>query len=142
MNFLETIPSAWIAWLSFAGFVVMGALALYGNFDSRKRERQKDENATEDRVINLLKQEVEQLTKKVGEQGKDIEKLTTKVTALERENETLVKVLQGRDEQTQKFYSDAYVAMKEIGEIGSIAKTNNELIQKLVITLDAYFKTK
>lgn len=93
-------------------FVIVGAFAVYGIWDKVKRDRQKDTDGTEDRLIDLLKKTVDELEKKVNKQTTDIAELTKKVTHLERENETLVRVLQGRDEQTKEFYKQAFDSMK------------------------------
>ena len=88
-------------------------LALYAFFTKRK----KDGVQADDRLINLLKETVDELEKKVNKQTQDIESLTKKVTALERENETLVKVLQGRDDRAQLFYQRGTEAFDKIEDM-------------------------
>lgn len=114
------------------GAVIAGGIALYGVFDKKARERRKDENKTEDRVIDLLQKEVGILSKRVEQQDKDIKELTKKVTALETENDTLVRVLQGRDDMTQKFYKDAYIAMENIKKTYDVAIGNNTHMTELI----------
>jgi len=67
---------------------------------------------------------------------KEIGNLTTKVDNLEKENETLTKVLQGRDDQTQVFYKKAFEAMEVAAKTFSLVDTMNknhtELMKMLV----------
>ena len=100
--------------LTLATVVVLGAVAVFGLWDKKAKERRKDVDGEEDRLIKLLKENVDNLIKKVDQQETDIKKLTKKVQDLEHENTLLVRVLQGRDEETQKFYQQAYEAIKTI----------------------------
>lgn len=124
------------------GAVIAGGIALYGVFDKKSRERRKDENKTEDRVIDLLQKEVEILSVKVEQQDRDIKELTKKVSALETENETLVKVLQGRDDMTQKFYKDAYIAMENIKKTYDVAIGNNNNMTELIQLMKQVLNTR
>lgn len=87
----------------------------------------KNKDGADDRLINILQGTVKALEEKVDKQKEDhdaevknlntkIDTLTKKVSDLESENETLVKVLQGRDEQTKKFYEAAFESMKTAKE--------------------------
>lgn len=100
----------------------------------------------DDRLINILQETVTALEKKVDTQKKEhdstvteltqkIDKLTEKVDHLEQENETLTKVLQGRDEKTQEFYKKAFEAI-EIGQktfnlVKSLSDSNTALLKIL-----------
>jgi len=92
--------------------VVGGAVAVYGLWDKNVRDRRKDGDQSEDRLIDLLKKTVDELEKKVNQQAADIKVITTKMQHLEKENQTLVKVLQGRDDATQQFYRQMLESIK------------------------------
>lgn len=102
--------------------IALGIAAAIYWLDRDRRSRKVEEDGAEDRLINILKKTVDELEKKVNEQGDKIEALTKKVADLEEENETLVRVLQGRDEQTQKFYEQAFASMKVAAETNEIVK--------------------
>lgn len=89
-----------------------GGLAVYGIWDKVRRDRQKDTDGSEDRLIDLLQKTVNELEKKVNQQTADIKVITTKMQHLEKENETLVRVLQGRDDATQQFYRQMLESIK------------------------------
>jgi predicted RNase H-like nuclease (RuvC/YqgF family) len=120
-----------------AGLIIAGGIALYGLWDKSARERRKEVDGNEDRLIDLLKQTVDQLETKVNKQTTDIENLTKKVSDLERENETLIKVLQGRDDDTKKFQQQAFEAMKISRETHDIVTT---LAKNMEVTNNAITK--
>src|SRR5690606_36263906 len=129
--------------------VIAGGVALYGLWDKSARERRKDVNEEEDRLITLLQETVKELEKKVDKQGEEIATLTKKVTDLEHENDILVKVLQGRDEQTKEFYKQAYESMKITNETYKIVSKlaegfaqSNANIEKLISIIGTQVKNK
>lgn len=105
--------------------LVLGIAAAIFALDNYKDKKKKTANETDDRLIVLLQTTVNELEKKVNKQTNDIIQLSKKLDSLEKENETLVKVLQGRDTQTQEFYKQAFHAMK-------ISEETNELMKKLI----------
>ena len=119
---------------------VVGIFYVIGLFSKTK-------DGADDRLIGILQETVTALEKKVDDQKKEhdnilgnltkqIGELTKKVDDLEQENGTLVKVLQGRDEQTQAFYKKAFEAI-ETGKgthslVENLAKNQSELMKVLV----------
>lgn len=150
-GFFSQLPYAG-AVITIVVIVVGGSAGLYMLSDF-KDKRKKKLDASDDRLINILQTTVSELEKKVNKQTEDIEGLTKKVTALERENETLVKVLQGRDAQTQKFYEQGFESMKKtdeihdgIEELTKVVKTlgesiskNNDMTAEFVKTMKDHF---
>lgn len=119
--------------------VILGGVALYGIFDKRRGEVKKEENAVEDRLISLMKQEREELNKRLDEQDQVITELETKVDKMTHENELLIKVLQGKDEASKQYQKDAYVAMGKLDILLDLAKVNNDNITKLISIIDRRF---
>ena len=115
--------------------IIFGAIAIYGLFDKTSRERRKETDGAEDRLINLLKAEVAELTKKVDKQDDDIQILSLEVEKLKKENHVLSTVLQGRDDSTRKFQDDAYLAFEQI-------KTMGDNLTRLVTVFESYMRTK
>ena len=137
---LLTISGAIITIGGLLAVVVVGALYVIGLWKGKK-------DGDDDRLINILKGTVEALDAKVDNQKKEhdgiltkltkeIKDLTSKVSALENENEILVKVLQGRDDQTQVFYKKAFEAMEVAAKTFTLVETMNknhtELMKMLV----------
>lgn len=127
--------------------VVTGAVAIVGLWDKKARERKKkvdtDLDHSEDRLVDILKKTVAELEKKVNQQTIDIASLTKKIDNLEHENETVIKVLQGRDEQTQEYFKQGFQAMKVISDIraeqivqSDFQRKSNDIQAKLLNVLD------
>lgn len=110
--------------------IIFGAVAVYGLWDKKSKERKKELDGEEDRLISILQNTVKELEKKVNQQDADIKSLTLKVDALSIENHTLTKVLQGRDEETQKFYKEAYTAMRTVDESYNKLKSLEEVVKE------------
>lgn len=124
------------SWLVIGAAVVLGGVALYGLFDKRRGEVKKEETAVEDRLIALMKQEREELNKRLDEQDDTITELEAKVDKMTHENELLVKVLQGKDEASLKFQKDAYEAMGKLNLVFELGKSTSENLGKLITLLD------
>lgn len=103
--------------------VVIGGLYVLGLIKGKKDNE-------DDRLIGILQDTVTALEGKVNQQKKEhdeiltkltkeIKELSTKVDELEKENITLVKVLQGRDAETQEFYKQAFEAFKKVDVINN-----------------------
>lgn len=115
--------------------IVAGAFAVYGLWDKNARERRRESDTSEDRLIDLLKKTVDELEKKVNKQTTDIETLTKQMKHLEKENETLVKVLQGRDDQTQQFYKQMLDSIKVAQSTHDTVTTLAKSVQDTVINM-------
>lgn len=139
-HFLSTIPGIILTIGAIITVIVAGFLYVAGLYKNGK-------DGEDDRLINILKGTVEALEKKVDDQKKEhddtvgsltkkIDNLTAKVDNLEKENETLTKVLQGRDEQTQVFYKKAFEAMeisaKTFVLVEAMNKNHTDLMKMLV----------
>ena len=139
-NVLSSLPGIVLSAGSILGVIAIGILFVAGVW-------KKGKDGEDDRLINILKSTVDTLEKKVDDQKKNhdeilsnltknIHDLTVKVDNLERENETLTKVLQGRDEQTQNFYKKAFDAMEVANKtlilVETMNKNHTELMKMLV----------
>lgn len=136
-----------MGWLGLIAMVVLGGVAIYGLVDKTMRDRRKDVNAAADDLVGILSKTVEELKAKVGEMEKDLEKTNIAITELKKENETLVKVLQGRDDATLKFQQEVLEAV-QLGEetnrfVKEMAESFGNLrelvpaLQKLTATIES-----
>ena len=117
---------------------VIGISYVFGLF-------KKNKDNDDDRLINILKSTVDELERTVKKQTIDIEKLTKDVESFKTENGVLTKLLQGRDEQTQRFYEQGFEAMKITNQIHDTVttlaesmKTNNENTSRLIDLLEQH----
>lgn len=109
---MEHFVNQFGGWAGIAAFIIVGIFAIIGMVDKSTRARRKE-------VAELLKEQVDALEGKV-------ELLSKQVEELKKENETLIRVLQGRDEQTQLFYKKGFESMKTIDESLSLMKVMND----------------
>lgn len=92
--------------------VVVGALYFAGLWKGKKDD-------ADDRLIKILKETVDAQTKNIDDLDKKVTKLqerekelTNEVSELRKDNKKYIEILQGRDQQTQEFYKQAFEAMK------------------------------
>jgi len=137
-EFISQLPNSPIGWIGLIIAAIAGGAGAYMVYNKQK-------DGADDRLISILKNTVDQLEVKVNKQSDDIEKLTKKITSMEHENEVLVKVLQGRDDQTQTFYKQAFESMKKANETHDVVttlaenmKVTNENTTKLIELLSKH----
>ncbi len=148
-EFLTSLPSTFGGWIVMIGFFVFGAVAIYGLFDKRFKERSKEKtdelDKSEDRLIDVLQKTVTQLETKVNKQTADIEHLTQEVNELKRDNQKYIEIFQGRDSETKKFYESGYAAMKLLNDthdaVTTMAKSIEDTNKALQALIDLFGKS-
>jgi len=121
---MEAFFNQFGVWVGIGTAVVIGIVAIFGVFDTQFRSRRKVVDGTEDRIILLLQTEVGELIKKVNAQEKEIITLRTEIRTVKTENDTLMKVLQGRDDRAEKFYTQSAESM-------ALSKQTNQIVMAL-----------
>jgi hypothetical protein len=111
------------------GIVIFGVFAVIGWFDKAKRATEKEADQTEEKVIQLLKEQVAALETKVNLQAQLLDETTRKLDQLVTENRTLKDVLQGRDKTAMEYQTAGREAMKKGEEILT-------LVQNIKLTVD------
>jgi len=153
-QFLTTIPGTVAAWVVVITLVIGGVLVVIGLWDKKVKERKKETDGSEDRLIEILQTTVNELEKKVDQQTKDIEGLTKTVEELKRDNEKYIDIFKGRDGQTQQFYKEGFEAMKianlthdvvttmaeSVKNTNENLKSTNENINKLIDLLGKHLE--
>ena len=136
---LTQLPNTFLGWGAILTLIFAGAFSLYGIFDKTRNDRRRSTDMEDDRLINLLQGTVSELEKTVKKQTEDIVHLTEKFNKMSYENETLMKVLQGRDEKTQEFYTKGFAAMETANKILVVVenvdkelKEKNNSVAKLI----------
>ena len=103
----------------------VGVLYVAGLYSGKKDD-------ADDRLIGILKETVDALEIKVNKQTTDIEFLTKKVQELERENGTLIEVLQGRDKATLEFQQQMLETVRLSMDTNSVARDTNSKVSTLM----------
>ena len=117
--------------LTFIGWMIAGALGIYGVFNRQRKDRQREDDQTATNLITNLKtttelqeKELIQLRSKEVEQGKQIAHLQGQVKVLS-------EILQGRDPSMQEFLKRAPDLIVMAKENNGLAKENSQAIVNL-----------
>ena len=137
-------PSSFFEWATAAAVVIAGGVAAYGQVDklwrSRKKEDKDEDVKDGDRLINILKQTVDELEAKLTVQSDRIDELTVEIDKLKEENKTLVTVLQGRDGQTIEFQKTVLSAVVKSNETHELCKSTNANVERLCVLMEQHMK--
>ncbi len=132
-QFFTTIPGIIVTIGGVIAVAVVGIGYIVGVWKGKK------DNA-DDRLITILKETVDALEVKVNKQSEDIEALTRKVDELEKENGTLIEVLQGRDKNTLEFQKQMLDTVRISMETNNISKDINSKVAELVDKMDKHLQ--
>jgi len=128
MEILTQLPNSPIGWIGLMIAALAGGFTAYMFYNKNK-------DGADDRLINILKETVDALEEKVNKQSTDIAALTKKVDELEKENETLIEVLQGRDKNTLEFQKQMLEAVRIGMETNGLAKETAHKLGELIDTM-------
>ena len=124
--------------IAMAGLSIAGGFAIFGLFDQRAKKKKKMEDDADDRLINLLQQTVGELEKKVTLMEADQRIMTDAIKDLKSKNQTLLEVLQGRDNNTKEFNQRMLEAAAIAEKANTQAEKNGQNIKKLVDLLERH----
>lgn len=154
---MEFFFKNWQAITFLGGAFVVGCIALWGVFDSRTKQRRKELDDQEDRLMRLYKDEIDQLKKKQEESEKqvsemsdkytkEIRELRDKIVKVNGENEILKALLEGRDKTSIEFQKQGFDAIKRTQTIEKTInvgfKTMNANIERLAKAIEKHLKTQ
>lgn len=134
MGIWETI----LAVTGVIGIIVTGVFSAINIFDRQRKKRQKANDEADDRLVNILKDTVAGLEKKVETMGKQLADQARKILKLETENETMTKVLQGRDADAKNLYENAKVAKNITEENRKLLLGANKNIERLAAAIEKH----
>jgi len=137
---LATFTGSFIGLATVAGIFVVGLIALWGIIDKQIRDRRKAALDGADDVIGILKEKVQVLEDKVRDLEEERDEHTGQIRELKATNETLTKILQGRDEATLAFQREVLEAVKTIGEVQGIVCAVEKQIGTMAESIDRLSK--
>lgn len=137
MDFLSEI-SPILEVLSIAVFGIFAVAAIFGK---GFRQVKDESDRADDRLINLLRSTVDTLDRKVKVLEEEQSKTRLELTRLRTENETMSKILQGRDTSTVEYQKASYESMKLLAETYKVSQETNANVEKLYRLLDEHFKS-
>lgn len=154
---MEILSINWQSFILVGTAFVIGLVALWGLFDTRTKQRRKELDEQEDRLITLLKEEISQL-KKSQEEGeirvremsekytKELRDLRDKIIKVNGENEILKALLEGRDKTSLEFQKQGFEAIKRTERMEKTItigfKTMNANIERLAKAIEKHLQTQ
>lgn len=127
MELLTNIPSL----VTILTLDVLGLFAIIGLFEKGRRDQMKQKDEQIEILIQTMKDRIDLLSTEVKEAKDEAKGATVKFEKMKSENDTLIKVLQGRDETMQKFIADGFGAMRLGAQTHDLAVQNNGYLKKL-----------
>lgn len=137
MDFLPDTGAQWVAAIS---TILVGAFAIYAAFDKLKKERRKEADTIDDRLITLLKSTVDALERRVKDLEESQRQATIEMAKLRTENEVMTKLLQGRDSATIDYQKKGVEAIEMIKGTLAISQTTAKHVEDLYKLLESHFK--
>lgn len=124
--------------VSVLALVAIGFFAIAGVFNRARRDKESESNKVDDRLINLLKEQVDALERKVLTLETSSKTYQEKLFKMEARNEVLEQIFQGRDSQTQEFQKQGFEAMKRSNEILTTVKATNKNVERLAVLMEKH----
>lgn len=128
---IASLPSTFLGWIGILTVVIVGILGAWGIFDRTMRDRRKDALDGADDIIGVLEKKIQLLEGRVTELENEREIHTTQITELKATNETLTKILHGRDETTMAFQHRVLEATGTAKETNGIVKKMEESVKTM-----------
>lgn len=137
---IEAVPTAIAGWVSFVSLIVMGIFAALNIFDKARTSRNQTQNQADDRLINLLQQNIAALEKRLAEAEKTIRNFEVTMSKLQAENKMLTDVFQGRDKQMQEFMARGFQTMDVVPNIMNTATQTNQNVERLAKLMERHLQ--
>ena len=111
-----------LLWILLAdiGLIVAGFFAISGLFDKKWRERMREKDEQEERLLNLYKEEVVALRSKSDKQAVELKDLQITVAKISSENGLMKQILSQTDGDTKQFRQTAYDSMGRVKRMEAI----------------------
>lgn len=146
MSFLTDLQNNIALILALVGIVV-GIVASFSFWSKEAKKNRKDQDDADTSVRDLLREEIEALNKKITrltdmaeEQARQIETLKTSQIELEKQNNILTKIFQGRDEDAVSYRKSGREAMRQISELSPLITETNGNCKEVLKSIDKLYK--
>lgn len=126
--------------ITIATIIIAGGVAVYAIIDKTLRDRRKEALEAADGLIDTLKETITELEERLINVETEHEKLTKAVGELKSNNETLVAILQGRDEGSKQFQQKVLSAVEKAEDTNKIVRSLEASVATMVATTTKLIK--
>lgn len=128
------LPNTLMGWVAIVALVVIAGVNLYTQLNPTLRARRREIDEMDEEMINKLREKLGMREDELKEaRDRDIAR-EKELSHIKGQYSTVIEILQGRDETTQKV-------MKQAPEIFEVAKHTNELSKETHRTLNGLATT-
>lgn len=118
--------------------IVLGVFAVLSIIDRIWGKRNKELSEADDRLIELLNQQIKALEQRVVSAEGQVQAMTVRVEGLETENKLLRSVLENRDGKFQEFMDKSFDMMEIMPKLVDMTTKTNGNVEKLIKALDRH----
>lgn len=127
-------------WGGTAVVIVAVIFIIINAFDRNLASRRRTADEVDKSLITSLQATVNLLRDEQKELKVQLIDATTKLAGATAENSLLKQILQGRDDQTLKFQTEGFLAIKRSEQILEVVSKTNTSIEDLVKSLNRHFE--
>lgn len=154
---MEWVLHNWQSVLLILAAQVAGLIALIGLLDQGIKQKRKETNEQEDRLIKLYKDEIDQLKKNQEQSEQELKdlriqyetefkELNEKIVKVNGENEIMKALLEGRDKTSLEFQKQGFAAIKRSERMEKLTTsgftTMNSNIERLAKAIEKHLTTE
>lgn len=119
--------------------VAAGSAAAFGIFDKKLKDRRQadfnERDLIENKIRDLYQEAQLAQDKKIEQLVKQVDELTKNYLKQKGENEVLVRIFQGRDDESVEYRKRGYETFDLAAKIGNIIVNNTEMLEKILENL-------
>jgi len=123
------MPADYTNLISIITLIVVGLLAIPAVFDKTRRDRAKLASEETTELINILKEKIDALESRVKTAEENAAQAKIEVADIKKENNRLIEILQGRDQNTQEYQKLGVQAMQTAFETHKAVLANGHKIE-------------
>ena len=127
-------------WLEMIAIVVVGIFAIITLIDRESNRRKLEIDKQEDRVITLLKEEVQTMKGKYDDLQQRFQDQELKFKELMTENTTLREIVQGRDASTLEYQKAGLASMKNGEIVLQEVQKSNKNMERIASLIERHMK--
>ena len=127
-------------WLEMIAIVVVGIFAIITLIDRESNRRKLEIDKQEDRVITLLKEEVQTMKGEYDDLQQRFQDQELKFKELMTENTTLREIVQGRDASTLEYQKAGLASMKNGEIVLQEVQKSNKNMERIASLIERHMK--